>query len=559
MDRRTLLALVLSFLLLTVYQAYMSMYTTPPATPQTVTQTMTQGTGGDTTGTPVVSPPAAAGETTVPISGPQASVNETLLASPQQLPAAVKEGATVSFENSVMRGKLSLTGGQLVDVQFLRHRDKPGKDSQPLQFFTTDSKKFLISEGGYLTRSGGASPTRNTVWKVVGPDHVQDRGTLRLMWENGSGLIFEKLYSIEPGSYQIKVEDRLVNQSSLPATAYHYAHLLRVQPQPLDGNAMMAEEFQGPTGFFNNVRIQHPYDELRRADVRSEATEGWVGFNDKYFLAAMVTPKDSMGKKFYLDYDNPVFRTGVVAPQQIVTPGSHQSSVVTLFVGPKEMGLLREQGLHLERAIDYGWFHFLAEPLLQVLNFFHQFVHNYGIAIILLTFLIRLLFYPLATKSFRSMNDMKKLQPKVEELKKHYGSDKQQFNQAVMKLYQDNKVNPLGGCLPILIQIPVFFALYKVLYLSVEMRHAPLMFWIEDLSAMDVYYVLPILMGISMLVQTKLNPAPADPVQAKVMLFLPLIFTVMFLSFPSGLVLYWLVSNVLSIAQQYYIIREHGK
>jgi len=289
------------------------------------------------------------------------------------------------------------------------------------------------------------------------------------------------------------------------------------------------------------------------------AKEGWTGISDKYFLAAMIPTTvgaDEGARKYYYDYDAPAVRVGAMDAKISLSPGAQQQSLTHVYVGPKEIHTLADLNLDMDRAIDYGWFHFLARPLVEVLLYFHGLVGNLGVAIILITVIIKAILFPLADKSYRSMNAMKKLQPEIESLKKKYGDDKQRMNQEMMGLYQKNKVNPLGGCLPIVVQIPVFFALYKVLYLSIEMRHAPFYGWIEDLSAMAPYCVLPVLMGASMFIQQKMSPAPADPMQAKIMMMLPVVFTVLFFSFPAGLVIYWVVNNVLSIAQQGYIYKQ---
>ncbi|OSM00464.1 putative protein translocase subunit yidC [Magnetofaba australis IT-1] len=384
---------------------------------------------------------------------------------------------------------------------------------------------------------------------------------LTLQWRNGQNVTFEKQITIPKQGYRITVEDRVFNKGDKPLSFYHFAQFKRVPHTLQTEGGPVSMDFEGPMAYLDNERQQHEYDDLREGqDARHAAKVGWGGFSDKYFLAAILpgAMPEGQTQRFYFDYDAPTFRTGVVSPASQVAAGGAFVKKYDLYIGPKEIRTLEAEGDNLERAIDYGWFHFLAVPLVDTLLFFNDYLSNYGLAIILLTVLIKLAFFPLANKSYRSMNAMKKLQPKIEDLKKLYGSDKQRLNQEMMKLYQEHKVNPLGGCLPILVQIPVFFALYKTLFLSIEMRHAPFALWIHDLSAMDPYYVLPLLMGASMFLQSRLNPAPADPIQAKIMMFLPVIFTVMFLSFPSGLVLYWFVNNVLSIAQQWYIMKKYA-
>ena len=550
MDRRTILAISLSFITLMIYQTLMDHYypPAPPVEPAPV----------ETVRKPVDAPPSQTGISVGKGTAGPAVIEQAAPTAPDQ-PLLPKEGASATFKTGLATGHVSLTGGQLADLQFLQHRTELPPDGQPIHYLNRDPSELFYGESGFLSGTGAGMPTRNTVWRLEGPEHVQGKGSIHMVWDNGAGLLFEKTYAFSPNSYLLTVTDRVSNSSQVPVALYHYAQLLRMEPKLPEGEQALAiADFHGPMGFLDGLRVQHDYDQLREQDQNQDAVRGWSGFSDKYFMAALIPGDTTALKKYYFDFDTPTYRVGSVSSKAILEPKASETYVTRLFVGPKEIRTLEEMGLDLERAIDYGWFHFLAQPLVKLLLFFNDYIANYGVAIILLTIAIKLLFFPLANKSYVSMNAMKKLQPKIEELRKVHGSDKQTLNQEMMRLYQENKVNPLGGCLPIVVQIPVFFALYKVLFLSVEMRHAPFFLWITDLSVKDPYYVLPVLMGASMYYQSKLNPAPADPIQAKVMQFLPVIFTFMFLSFPAGLVLYWLLNNVLSIAQQSYIMKKTG-
>ncbi|MEO5363399.1 MAG: membrane protein insertase YidC [Magnetococcus sp. DMHC-8] len=560
MDRRTTLALSLSFVLLMVYQTYMELYVGSP--PVEVEQTGSKpGSGSEAKPVEQKSAPV-----------PDAQVgkgSELQLAKPQpvippagEVAGESQEEVRVDFANGVIKGQVSLTGAQLVDLSFVKHLDQLPPEGKPIRFLQLDAatrgKELFFGESGFLATPDIRTPGRKTVWRARSREGIQGGGSLDLVWENGSGLRFEKSFVVAPDSYMLVVRDRVINQSGKPVPLYSFAQFVRTEPAAEPSQTAAPADFQGPMGYLDKTRVQHTYEELRKKDQHQDASNGWVGFSDKYFLAALVpTPADSL-KKYYFDYDAPVYRVGTVSRQHTIEAGQEAQFESRLFIGPKEIRSLEKEGLTLERAIDYGWLHFLAVPLVDILLFFNDFMHNYGMAIIFLTILVKALFFPLADKSYRSMNAMKKLQPKMEELRRLYGDDKARLNQEMMQLYQSNKVNPLGGCLPILVQIPVFFALYQVLYLSVEMRHAPFFLWIHDLSVQDPYYVLPLLMGATMLIQTWMNPAPADPVQAKVMLLLPVVFTFMFLSFPAGLVLYWLINNILSIMQQGYIMKKMG-
>lgn len=556
MDQRTLLAISLSFLLLVSYQIYMDTYY--PSQPPAQQQEQAIGEG-----------PAAQNPAALPIPAPvddvrvgkgpdgpvvHAAAPITLASEPVQIP----KGKRVHFKNQKVEGAIAQEGGRLASLSFLKHLDKLPPEGKPIQYLTLDGPQFFFGETGFLGAAGVNTPGRETPWQVNGTENLLGAGEIRLAWHNDQGVAFEKIFAFSADSYLMTVTDRVTNPTDKPFELFHFAQFVRVQPAAGNSPVMAIADFEGPMGYLDNIRIQHAYEDLASADQRQTATKGWAGISDKYFLAALIPADNQTGKSFYFDYDAPAYRAGTVSHRQIVAPKESLTVQTRLFVGPKEVKTLERHNLDLERAIDYGWFHFLAEPIVQVLLFLNGFFHNFGVAIILLTMGIKLLLFPLANKSYVSMNAMKKLQPKIEELKKQHGDNRQALNEAMMKLYQTHKVNPLGGCLPIVVQIPVFFALYKVLFLSVEMRHAPFMLWIHDLSVMDPYYVLPILMGASMFFQSKLNPTPADPIQAKIMMFLPLVFTFMFMTFPAGLVLYWLLNNVLSIAQQYYILKKVG-
>ncbi|MBF0614854.1 MAG: membrane protein insertase YidC [Magnetococcales bacterium] len=541
MDQRNLLAITLSFVLLVVYQTISEIYFAPPPTAveQSVQENATPEQKTTQEQTPAQPPPPQHA---------QARIQDSDNPKEQQF----------EFTNNVLHGQISNLGATISQVKLLKHFDQLPPAGKPIEFMSASGPNLFFEESGFLGEVGVELPNRKTLWNRVGSGPIGPNAPLTLVWDNGKGLKFEKKFIFQPGSYLIQTTDRVVNATDKPLTLFHFSHFARIEPKLTEQQAMAVSDFEGPMGYLDNMRVQHPYEELKKQDQRINAQEGWAGYSDKYFLAAVVPDQTGM-KKFYFDYDEPTHRIGMVSAKQELAAGASLERSTQLYIGPKEVRTLEASAFKLERAMDYGWFHFLAVPLVEILLFFNDFLHNYGMAIIMLTVIIKLLFFPLATKSYRSMNAMKKLAPKMEELKKLYAHDKAMLQQETMRMYQENKVNPLGGCLPIVVQIPVFFALYKVLFLSVEMRQAPWILWIDDLSVMDPYYVLPLLMGATMFIQTKMNPAPADPVQAKVMLFLPVIFTVMFLSFPAGLVLYWLVNNVLSIAQQGYIMKMESK
>jgi len=311
-------------------------------------------------------------------------------------------------------------------------------------------------------------------------------------------------------------------------------------------------EVHGPVTLADNAVDAPKIKDLLKGAKQYPRNISWTGFGDKYFFSGVLAKEGSIAAVTVTNANGYV-ETAISSPPLNVPPGGTAVVADKIFIGPKALDILKAQGSGLEAAIDLGWFSMLAKPLLHSLKFFYDYTHNYGVAIIIITIILKLVFFPLTHKSYKSMKEMQKLQPKMTELREKFKNDRDAMNKAIMELYQTHKVNPLGGCLPMIVQIPVFFALYKALMFSVELRHAPFMLWITDLSGKDPYYVTPIIMGVTMFIQQKMTPTNMDPMQAKMMLALPVVFTFMFLNFPSGLVLYWLVNNILTIAQQMYI------
>jgi YidC/Oxa1 family membrane protein insertase len=390
----------------------------------------------------------------------------------------------------------------------------------------------------------------------------QGRGDLRLAeGEQGSlvytartpeGLDLVKTLQIDADHYQINVNVRVANQGSAPLSGnIAFSH---VQPWSDDMEGKMYE-FVGPTTLTEEKKYQDKVEDLREEAKNYSAPIFWTGFEKKYFLTALI-PVDDTISEAQVRYLSDMVVNSLFTGYQTLSPGDVREFSFKTYMGPKDFDILSAAGHRLSDAVDYGFFGFLARPLLHVLKFFYGFLHNYGLAIILVTVIIKLLFWPLTQKSYTSMKGMQKLQPHMQKLREKYKDDKQRLNVELMNLYKEHRVNPLGGCLPMVVQIPVFFALYKTLLISIELRHAPFFLWIADLSAKDPYYVTPLLMGASMFVQQKLTPSTMDPMQARLFLAMPIVFTVLFLNFPAGLVLYWLVNNLLTIGQQYLIHRQ---
>jgi len=413
--------------------------------------------------------------------------------------------------------------------------------------------------------------------EVLTPDQP-----LTLTWDNGKGLRFVRQYALDQ-QYMITVSQRVENTSTDAVKLHPYALVSRSGTPHTEGFYILHE---GVVGVMNGTLREHTYKDLKGDANIAEATKGgWLGITDKYWLVALVpsqqeevktrvTHTASGGKdKYQVDY---------MGEERTLAPGGSAESVHRLFAGAKEVRVLRgyQDDLNITRfdyAVDWGWFFFLTKPIFLALDYVHHLIGNFGIAILLLTVAIKALFFPLANRSYVMMSKMKVLAPKLTEMREKYGDDRVRLNQEMMALYKNEKVNPLSGCLPIVLQIPVFFSLYKVLFVTIEMRHAPFYGWIHDLSAKDpttlfnlfglipwtppdflMIGIWPLIMGVTMFLQQKLNPAPADPMQAKVFMFMPIIFTVMLASFPAGLVIYWAWNNLLSIAQQWLIMRRMG-
>jgi YidC/Oxa1 family membrane protein insertase len=372
------------------------------------------------------------------------------------------------------------------------------------------------------------------------------------------GITLKKTFTIDGGSYAMALNEQLVNTGSNPMKGIMRL-VLNHHSEP---NAKVSRfEEHGPVTYAGkDVDVLKPKD-LAKGPKNYGKDVHWTGYGDKYFLSAVIDGTGSFDG-VTVTTDKGYVENIISSPAVAVSPGASAALNYRLYFGPKDLDILKAQGSGLEKVIDLGWFSAVAKPLLYTMKFLYRYVHNYGVAIIIITVLIKVIFYPLTYKSYKSMKDMQKLQPKMAELKEKYKNDKEGMNKAVMQLYQTHKVNPLGGCLPMLIQLPIFVALYRALMSSIELRHAPFIFWIQDLSAKDPYYVTPLVMGATMFIQQKMTPSSGmDPNQAKMMLALPVVFTVMFINMPSGLVVYWLVNNILTIAQQAYInklLKEKG-
>ncbi|PKN04661.1 MAG: protein translocase component YidC, partial [Deltaproteobacteria bacterium HGW-Deltaproteobacteria-9] len=384
-------------------------------------------------------------------------------------------------------------------------------------------------------------------------DLINTKEKQQLVFSRSHGNIkIEKIFTFDPAGYAIALEVKVHNLTSSPITQVPVINWYQyVDPQKVDDSY----GHDGPAVSAGGS-IERP--EVKK--LNSESILGpnvlWSAYESKYFIASLIPENPSLTNVVMTRDANNMVSVGTKGRKEVIPGGQNSVFSYSLYLGPKQYDLLSTLSVGLENAIDFGWFKWLAIPALYILNFLFGFVQNYGIAIIILTTIIKIIFWPLGNMSYKSMNEMKKLQPKIEALKEKYKNDQTKIGQETMALYREHKVNPFSGCLPMLIQIPVFFGLYKALMYSIELRHSPFFFWIQDLSAKDPYYITPVIMGATQFISQKMTPAMGDPMQQKVMLLMPVIFTFFFLNFPSGLVIYWLFNNILQIGQQYYINKK---
>jgi len=469
--------------------------------------------------------------------------------------AATTKGEVVRVRTDLMIADIDSVGGTLRRVELLKHRDA----LDPTKPLVLLGPKYSYTAQSGLT--GEAGPNHRSLWQFVpGPREFtagQEKLELRLRAQGSDGVMIEKRYTFRRDSYIIDVAFEVKNTTAAPIQPHAYFLLVRNDQVPDGGNPMM-KTFAGPV-YYTLEKAYHKVDfsdvEKKDTGIPAQATDGWIGMVQHYFVAAWMPPKDTLREYYTEKRPDGLYAVGVIQGVGEIAAGETGSVTSQLFVGPQEQHRLKVAAPGLDLVVDYGWLTIIAWPLFWLLEKFHSLTGNWGVAIILLTMVIKGVFFPLSAASYKSMAKMKLVTPRLTKMREMYGNDRQKLNQAMMELYKTEKINPLGGCFPILVQIPVFISLYWVLLAAIELRHAPFILWIHDLSVRDPFYVLPILMAATMILQTRMNPKPPDPVQAKVMQFMPYIFSVFFFFFPAGLVLYWLVNNCLSIAQQWQIQR----
>lgn len=485
------------------------------------------------------------------------AANVTAVPVPTAVPAAPAQaaGATTTVDTDLLEVRIAAQGGDLVGLELKSHRATGDKSRN---FVLFEAKHSYAAQSGLI---GNGLPTHKTIWQLPA-DNLQLKDgeqelRVRLTAPVDGNVEVAKTYVFHRGSYLVDVEFELTNRSGGPIAPYAYFQLTR-DGQAAEGSQAMSSTFTGPAFYTEADKFQKStFEEIakNKAKVPGKTDNGWVAMVQHYFVSAWL-PSGKGEREFYLrETGKDLFAAGVIVPVASIAPGAAGKLTVPLYAGPQEQDKLAKIAPGFDLVVDYGWLTVIAAPIFWALQWLHAFLGNWGWSIIVLTVLIKAAFFPLSAASYKSMAKMRVLTPKLQKLKETFGDDKQRMNQEMMELYKKEKVNPLGGCLPILVQIPVFIALYWVLLGTVEMRGAPWLGWITDLSAKDPYFVMPLIMGATMLIQTRLNPTPPDPMQAKIMWIMPIVFTGMFLFFPSGLVLYWTVNNILSIAQQWQVNR----
>ncbi len=582
-NKNIVLAVVLSIIILVGFDMFFAKDSpVPPPGDQPGTEKTAPGTTTTPTPTPsqapaIPAPPGAPGAaipspTGVPSAGELRSARKAIL----------EKGSRVQISTPGLHGSINLTGGGIDDLSLARYHETLDPTSPEIVLLIPKgADKAYYAEFGWVAGDGQPVPGPETPWRA-------NRGTLSpknpvtLTWDNGQGLKFFRTYAVDE-NYMFTVSQKVVNTGAKPATLYPYGLLSRRGTPEVTGFYILHEGLMGVSG---GTLEEIDYDEIQeQVQVKKTAQGGWIGITDKYWLAALVPDQKVNGNSRFTyrkESGDDLYQVDYLSDPLTVAPGGTVESRNRLFAGAKEVTIVDayNEDLGIDRfdlAIDFGWFYFLTKPIFYALLYINEVVLNFGVSIILLTVAIKIVFFPLANKSYTSMSKMKKLTPEITKLRERFGDDKTKLNEEMMALYKRENANPASGCLPILIQIPVFFALYKVLFVNIEMRHAPFFGWIKDLSVADpttifnlfgmipwtppdflMIGVWPLIMGVSMYVQQKLNPQPTDPMQAKIFQFLPIMFTFLLARFPAGLVIYWAWNNILSMAQQWVIMRRMG-
>jgi YidC/Oxa1 family membrane protein insertase len=533
-NQRLILFIVFSFSLLLLWEAWQDKHARPPAAP---TAASTQAAGALPSPSQVLNTPTSTTSSQTGFAkGPQAVV-----------------------ETDVYRATIDANGGDLRELKLLGYRESEDKNQVFTLFDGSQTQPYLAQSG----LVGKDLPTHRSLFQLNPGTYRLTGGAAQLevplVWEDpATGVRVEKTYIFKRGSYQIALKIRVINNGTEPVDLTPYFQFTRHGEAPR-GSSYFLHTYTGPAFYTDAKKFQKvAFKDIQggKADYEKTADNGWVGMVQHHFVTAWL-PEGSVKREYYTRaLGSGLYSAGVILAEGTLAPGQEKTFTVPLYAGPQIQNLLEKTAPGLDLSRDYGWLTPLAYPIFWALQKIERFVGNWGWAIIILTILLKLALYPLSAAGYKSMAKMKKLTPRLQKLKETYGDDRAKLHQAMAEMYKTEKINPLGGCLPILIQIPVFIALYWVLLAAVEMRGAPWIGWVTDLTAPDPFFILPIIMGVTSILQVKLNPQPMDPMQAKIMMIMPVMFTVMFVFFPAGLVLYWVTNNILSIAQQWAINKQ---
>jgi YidC/Oxa1 family membrane protein insertase len=576
-QRNLLIAIVLSVGILIAFQfAFERMRPPPPPGPSGGPAVTAPATSGPTTQSAPGTPPAstAAPTATAPGAAPSPTV--------ESREAAIAEQPRVKIETPRLHGSIDLSGARFDDLTLATYHETVDPKSPEVELLSpTGTQEPYLAELGWVAASPDIKvPGPQTRWTASGGP-LTPTNPVTLTWDNGEGLVFTRTISVDP-NYMFTVRDAVRNTGDAPVKLTPYGLVSRTGTPHVAGYYIL---FEGMLGYLDGSLQEVKYSSLSpEKPLDFPSNGGWLGFTDKYWLTALIPPQsEAIKARFTHTVDGGVdrYQTDYLGPEVTIAPNGTGETSARFFAGAKEVNLLdayQATGIPLfDHAIDFGWFYFLTKPIFLILQFFDRVLGNFGLAILLLTLCVKLLFFPLANKSYNAMSKMKLLQPEIQKLRERFPDDKARQQQEMMALYKRVGANPLAGCLPIVIQIPVFFSLYKVLFVTIEMRHAPFFGWIRDLSAPDptsfanLFGLLPfvpphilmigawpLIMGLTMFLQQKLNPQPVDPVQARMFMLLPIVFTYMLAAFPAGLVIYWAWNNLLSIAQQWTIMHRAG-
>ena len=549
-NQRLFLFVALSFVMLLLWQAWMEDYGPVPPAEAPVAAT------GQLADTPAGTPADIQADTSDLPSAPA-----DMVARDSALPetALLEKAQYIDVETDLFHIRIDTTGGDLRQADLLAYPATMEPDSPPFRLLNDSLPNLFVVQSG-LRASVGTEPTHHVVYTPEQTSYRMaesaDELVIPMTWRSPEGVEVIKRYVFHRGSYAIDLQHEVRNHSGADWHGRQYRQLQRTQVAET-GQSTFIYTYMGGVIYSPEEKYEKiKFDDMAEENLDRTITDGWAAMLQHYFLGAVIPARGEADRYYTNTLSNARYVIGMIAPNRVVADGSSALYETRLFIGPKLQDEMKKVVPGLELTVDYGLLTVLAQPVFWLLKTIHKLVGNWGWSIIFVTMLIKLAFYKLSETSYKSMAKMRKLAPRMKTLKERYGDDRQKLNQAMMEMYKKEKINPLGGCLPIVVQIPVFISLYWVLLESVELRQAPFALWITDMSSPDPYYILPLLMGVTMLIQQKLNPAPMDPIQAKVMMVLPVVFTVFFAFFPSGLVLYWVVNNTLSIAQQWVITRR---